>query len=169
MVELLRRWVLSPLVGERYVRDVAVAPEALVGRLRAALDVHPKRALGVLKVHAEWAGAVSAKGFTVWEKQQHATVATGTIRGRRGGSRVEAHIGLRRRSWVLIIVFFVLFVAASFGLLSRQEGMGMGPSGFSVAALGGLVTLSLFWSGALRQRAALKRFLNEVFKGPEPE
>ena len=168
MIELFRRWVLSPLVGERYVRDVAVAPEALVGRLQAAIVVRPRRALGVLKVHAEWTGLVAGKEFTVWEKQQHATVATGSIRGRRGGSRVEAHIRLRRRTWVLMIVFFVLFVLASIGLLSRQEGLGMGPTGFTVAALGAFVTLTLFWSGSLRQRAALKAFLNEVFRGPEP-
>ena len=168
MLELIRRWVLSPLVGEVYVREVAIAPEALVGRLQAAIAARPRRALGVLKVHAEWMGVVAGKEFTVWERQQHATVATGTIRGRRGGSRIEAHIRLRRRTWVLMCVFFVLFVAASIGLLSRQEGLGMSPGGFTVAALGAFVTLTLFWSGSLRQRAALKAFRNEVFRGPEP-
>ncbi len=167
-MDLARRWVLSPLIGEQYVRDVAVAPEALASRLRSAINTRPKRALGVLKVHAEWVGLVAGNDFAVWEKQQHATIATGRIRGRRGGSRVEAHIGVRRRTWVLMLVFFALFVLASIGLLSREEGLGLSPTGLAVAALGAFVTLTLFWSASLRQRAALKAFLNEVFRGPEP-
>jgi hypothetical protein len=167
VIEAVRNWAISPLVGEDYVRDVAVAPEALAVRLRAAVNVRPKRALGVLKVHAEWVGIVTGTEFVVWEKQQHATRAIGRIRARRGGSRVDARIEVTRRTWVLMIVFFALFVLASFGLLSREDGLGLGPTGLTVAALGGFVMLTLFWSASLRQRAALKAFLNEVLRAAE--
>lgn len=164
MLDLVRHWVVSPLFGEDYVREVDVAPEALVSRLRARINRPPKRALGVLKVSAEWVGKVSGNDFSVWEKQQHATLARGTIRGRRGGSRVDAHIGVRRRTWIMVVVFFALFVFGSYGLLQREEGMGLGPSGLAVAAIGIFVTLSLFWSASLRQRSALRAFLNDVFQ-----
>lgn len=168
MIDAIRRWALSPLVGERYVRDIDVAPEALLGRLRSAINQRPKRALGVLKVSSEWIGVVAGNEFAVWERQQHATRATGKVRGRRGGSRVEAHIGITRRTRVLTIVFVTLFVVAGLGLLSQEGSMGIGPSGLAVVALGTFVTLTLFWSASLRQRAALRAFLNEVFRAPGP-
>lgn len=163
------RWAITPLVAERYVRDIAVAPEALAIRLRTAINRRPKRMFGVLKVSAQWVGVVSGTEFIVWEKQQHATRATGRIRGRRGGSRVEADITLTRRTRMLAVVFFGLFAVAAIGILAREGGLGFGPGGLAVAALGALVTLSLFWSAALRQRAALRAFLNEIFKETGPE
>lgn len=165
---MLRRWTLAPLVGERYVRDVDVAPEALASRLRSALSTRPKRMFGVLKVTAEWVGLVAGNEFVVWERRQHATRATGAIHRRRGGSRIEAHIGLTRRTRVLTVVFFALFIVAALGYLSREDSLGLGPSGLAVAATGVLVTLTLFWSASLRQRAALRAFLNEVFREREP-
>lgn len=162
MIRSVRRWVLAPLVGEDYVLDVAAAPEALASRLRSAISTRPKRALGVLKVSAEWVGIVAGNEFVVWEKQQHATRAIGKIHGRRGGSRVEVRIEVTRRTWILITVFFGLFMFASAGLLTREEGLGVGPAGLTVAALGAFVTLSLFWSASLRQRAALRAFLSAV-------
>jgi hypothetical protein len=167
VLNVVRDWTIGPLVGEDYVRDVPVAPEALASRLRSAVNVQPKRLLGVLKVHAEWIGIVAGMEFVVWEKRQHATRAVGRIRPRRGGSRVEARIAVTRRTWVLMGVFFALFVVASIGLLSRQDGLGLGPTGLTVAALGGFVMLTLFWSASLRQRAALKAFLNEVLGAAE--
>jgi hypothetical protein len=167
VLELVRDWFIAPLVGEDYVRDVPVAPEALASRLRSAVNVPPKRVLGVLKIHPEWIGIVAGTEFVVWERRQHATRAVGKIRGRRGGSRVEARIAVTRRTWVMMAIFFALFVLASIGLLSRQEGLGLGPTGLTIAALGGFVTLSLFWSASLRQRAALKAFLNEVLRADE--
>ncbi len=168
MIEELSRWAISPLVGERYVHDIPVAPEALASRLRGAINNRPKRMFGVLKVSAEWVGVVSGNEFVVWERRQHATRAIGTIRGRRGGSRVEAHITLTRRTRILTVVFFALFVVASLGILAREGGPGVGPEGLTIAAVGALVTLTVFWSASLRQRAALKAFLNEVFREREP-
>jgi len=162
----LRQWALSPLIGESYVREVDVAPEALMGRLRAIVNHQPKRIFGVLKVGPHWVGSLSADEFVVWEKQQHATRAEGRIRRRRGGSRVEAHIGVTRRTRILTVVFFLLFVVGAIGILAREGSLGLAPTGFTVAAVGAVVTLTLFWASALRQRAALRAFLNEVFAAP---
>lgn len=166
MIVSVLRWLLSPLTGEDYVRDVPVAPEALVNRLRATVNRPPKRALGILKVGPHWVGVVTGREFAVWERQQHALRAVGTIRARRGGSRVQARLVITRRTWILMAALFVLFVFGSFGLLTRPDGIGLGPTGLSIAALGGLVMLTVFWSSSLRQRAALKAFLNEVFAQP---
>lgn len=163
MLVELQRWALSPLVGEQYERDVDVAPEALLARLRKTINQPPKRVFGVLKVSDHWVGVVSGTEFVVWEKQQHATRAEGRIRGRRGGSRVEAHIGVTRRTRILTVVLFVLFVVAAIGTLSREGSLGLTPAGFAVAAVGAIVTLTLFWASALGQRAALRAFLNGVF------
>ena len=159
----------SPLIGERYLRDIPIAPEALSSRLRAAINNRPRRMFGVLKVGSEWVGVVAGNEFVVWEKQGHATRATGRIKGRRGGSRVEAVIAVTGRTRILTVVFFALFVIASLGLLAREEGLGIGPSGLAVAAVGAFVTLTLFWSASLRQRAALRAFLDGVFREREPE
>src|SRR3970040_873631 len=105
-------------LSEELVLDVAVAPEALASRLRSAIDQKPRRVLGVLKVSDEWIGVVDGNDFAVWERRQHATRAEGRIRGRRGGSRVEARIGLTRRSSVLLVVFFALFAVGARGILT---------------------------------------------------
>ncbi len=154
-------------LSEDYVLDVPVAPEALASRLRAAISVRPKRAFGVIKVHSEWVGLVGGKEFDVWERQQHATHARGRIIGRRGGSRVEARIGLTRRAGLLAVLFFALFAFVAVGFLGRPEGPGSGQASVGVAALGALAIAGLFWSYSLRQRAALRRFLNEVFRERE--
>jgi hypothetical protein len=168
VLDAVRRWTFAPLVGEDYVRDAPVAPEAIASRMRSLINTPPRRMLGVLKVRAEWAGVVAGTEFVLWEKRDHATRAVGRIRGRRGGSRVEAHIGVTRRTWVLMVVFFAMFALASFGLLTRIEGLGITPSGISVVALGALVMLTYFWTASLRQRAALKAVLNEVCRAAEP-
>jgi len=168
VIDVLRYWVVSPMTGEEFVRDVPVAPEALAARLRGSINKPPKRMLGVLKVTAEWIGVVAGNEFIVWEKRQHATRAVGRIQARRGGSRVQAHIGITRRTRILLLVFVVLFLAGSFGLLAREGGLGLGPAGLTVAAVGALFTLSIYWSASLRQRAALRAFLNDVFRERRP-
>lgn len=157
------RWPASLGLDEDYVIDVLAAPEALSERLRAAINTRPRRVLGVFKVRSEWIGAVAGNEFVVWEKQGHATRASGRIRGRRGGSRVEARISVTRRTRVLGVIFFALFAVAAGGLLAREEGLGGDPAGVVVAVAGGVATLVFFWSAALRQRAALRRFLSDVF------
>jgi hypothetical protein len=154
-------------LSEDFVLEVAVAPEALTSRLRASINQRPKRAFGVLKLTDEWVGVVEGTEFAVWERRQHATRAEGRIRGRRGGSRVEARIALTRRSTVLIVVFFALFMVGAVGSLTLPEGLGIAPSTLALAVAGGLLTLGLFWIGALRQRAALRAFLTDVFRERE--
>ena len=144
--------------------EVPLAPEALASRLRGRLNQRPKRALGILKVSSEWIGVVHGNEFAVWERRQHAMRAQGRIRGVRGGSRVEARIALTRRSAVMMAVFFVLFFAGAVGILSQPEGLGISPATLVIAVLAGIGTLLGFWIGSLRQRAALRAFLADVFR-----
>jgi hypothetical protein len=166
VIDDIRRWAVSPIVGEPYVREIDVAPEALTNRLRARLNAQPRRMFGVLKVRPEFVGLVSANEFVVWERRQHATRAVGRVRGRRGGSRVEAHIALTRRARALSVVFFALFLVVSVAMLLREGGIGIGPPGLAVLALGIALSLVLFYSASLGQRAALRRFLDAAFTPP---
>jgi hypothetical protein len=100
----------------------------------------------------------------VWERRQHATRAEGRIRRVRGGSRVEARIALTRRSAVMMVVFFVLFAVGAVGILSQPQGLGISPATLVLAVLAGFGTLLVFWVGSLRQRAALRAFLGDVFR-----
>lgn len=167
LIGVIRRWALGPIAGELYVRDVPVAPEAVAARLRSAIALRPKRAIGVLKVRPEWSGVVNGNEFTIWEKRERATRMVGRIKARRGGSRVEARLEVRRRTWALMALFYGLFAFTSLGLLRLETGMGVGASGLSLTALGGLVLLTLFWTSSMRQRALLKAFLGEVLRAAE--
>ncbi|MGH2376917.1 MAG: hypothetical protein ACRDGT_00385 [Candidatus Limnocylindria bacterium] len=151
-------------IAEDLVIEVPVAPEALASRLRSRLNQRPKRALGILKVSDEWIGVVHGNEFAVWERRQHAMRAQGRIRAVRGGSRVEARISLTRRSAVLMVVFFALFAVGAVGILSRPEGLGISPATLVLVGLAVLGTLLVFWVGSLRQRAALRAFLADVFR-----
>lgn len=154
-------------IAEDLVIEIPVAPEALASRLRTRLNQRPKRVLGVLKVSDEWIGVVHGSEFAVWERRRHAMRAQGRIRGVRGGSRVEARIALTRRSTALMVIFFVLFGVGAVGILSRPEGLGITPATLFLAVLAGFGTLLGFWIGSLRQRAALRAFLADVFR-PAP-
>ena len=154
-------------IAEDLVMEVPIAPEALASRLRGRLNQRPKRALGILKVSDEWIGVVHGNEFAVWERRQHAMRAQGRIRGVRGGSRVEARIALTRRAAVMTVVFFVLFAVGAVGVLSQPEGLGISPATLVIALLAGFGTLLVFWIGSLRQRAALRAFLADVFR-PAP-
>lgn len=151
-------------IAEDLVMEVPIAPEALASRLRNRLNQRPKRVLGVLKVSDEWIGAVHGSQFAVWERRQHAMRAEGRIRGVRGGSRVEARIALTRRSTVTMVVFFVLFGVGAVGILSQPEGLGISPATLFLVVLAGFGTLLVFYIGSLRQRAALRAFLADVFR-----
>lgn len=150
------------LFGEDYVRDIDVAPEGVASRLRGAINLKPKRVLGLLKVSSEFIGVVAEGEFAVWERSGHATQARGLIRPRRGGTRVEARIGLRQRTLVLGAVFFALFALIAYQLITSAEAPG-GPAAVVFAVVAAAFTAWLFWSASLRQRAALRRFLDEVF------
>lgn len=151
-------------IAEDLVIEISVAPEALTSRLRGRLNRPPKRVLGILKVSDEWIGVVHGNQFAVWERRQHAMRAQGRIRGVRGGSRVEARIALTRRSSVMMVIFFVLFAVGAVGILSQPEGLGISPATLVLAVLAGFGTLLVFYVGSLRQRAALRVFLADVFR-----
>lgn len=151
-------------IAEDLVIEAPLAPEALASRLRGRLDQKPKRAFGVLKVTDEWIGSVNGNEFTVWERRQHAMRARGRIRGVRGGSRVEARIALERRSAVMLTLFLALFAVGAIGILTQPRGLGVSPATLALAVIAGLATLLVFWIASLRQRAALRRFLADVFR-----
>lgn len=144
--------------------DVPAAPEAVTSRLLSSINAPPRRALGVLKVNAEWVGFVNGDEFAVWERAGHATRASGKILRRRGGTRVEARIELTRWTWILLAVIFALFVFVASGLLRAEGGQTLNASGILIAAAGALATVSFFWWAARRQRSELRRFLDSVFR-----
>lgn len=156
-----------PLLEEEYVRDIEVAPDHLLGLLRAELAKRPRRMFGVLKQGDEFIGVVEAGEFAVWERQQHATRAVGRVRGRRGGSRIEARIGVTRRTRVLMVIFFVLFGLGAYGVLLRGEGLRADATGIGFAIAAGVATLVMFWVVSLRQRARLRGFMDRVFRVPQ--
>lgn len=154
------------LIGfsEDLLIEAPIAPEALASRLRSRLGQKPRRAFGVLKVTDEWVGAVQGNEFTVWERRNHAIRARGRIRGVRGGSRVEARVALQRRSAVMLVIFLAVFAVGAIGILTQPRGLGISPGTLVLVVGAGVTTLLVFWVASLRQRAALRAFLADVFR-----
>lgn len=150
-------------LGEDYVLEVAIAPEGALAKLRSAINKRPQRAFGVIKIAPEWVGVVRGTEFEIWERRQHATHAHGRVRGRHGGSRIEARIELTRRARVLTVLFFVLFVLAAIGLAGLPDSRALDATSLLVVVLGGATLAGLYWTASIRQRSALRRFIAEVF------
>lgn len=87
--------------------------------------------------------------------------------GRRGGTRLEMRFVIAPRTWVLIVLLALLYVAASYGVLQQAEGPAI-PLPKVLIPLGGAVALTaIFGLGALRQRAALRSFVDDLFRDVE--
>ena len=151
-----------PLFGpDTLVLDVRIAPEGVRARLARSINRPKKRALGLFKMENEYLGRVREHEFEIWERGQHAVHARGRVRGRRGGTRIEARFVLPARTRVLLPVFFALYLTVALGIALRD------PRDLAaktvVAALGALLIGAIFALGAARQRADLRTFLERVF------
>lgn len=143
--------------------DVAIAPEGALARVTAAINRPKKRAFGIFKNQNEYVGVVGSDEFEIWERQQRAVHALGSIRGRHGGSRLEVRFGVGRRTPVLIVVFFVLYTAAALGISQLGPEPDLSAAEFAVAAAGAAMLAALFAVSASRQRADLQAFIERLF------
>src|SRR6185503_11902321 len=110
----------------------------------------------------EYVGVVDGRSFEIWERQQRAIHAFGQVTAVTGGGRIDVRLFTPPRTRILLGVFFALYLLAGLGITSG------GPDGLS----GGDVVLvvvaaafvgAVFWLTAARQRALLRRFIEELF------
>jgi hypothetical protein len=143
--------------------DIAIAPAGATAKIASAINRPKKRAFGVLKTENEYVGFTRDDTFEVWERQGRAIHGLGTIRGRRGGSRVEVRLVLPRIRKIVIGVFFVLYVLVAVGIATQPPGADISVEELAVAVGGGVLLAAIFRAGAARQRADLRRFLERTF------
>lgn len=142
--------------------DVAVAPEAALARLEAAINQRPQRAFGVLKTQNEFVGAIAQDRFEVWERRQRAVHAVGLARRRGRGARIEARFVIPPLTRALLVLFFALYVVVVVGIASQPPDSGLSTQELVIAAIGAAVTGGLFYGAARRQRTDLAVFLDTV-------
>ena len=143
--------------------DVAIAPTGAMAKIAAAINRPKKRAFGVLKTENEYVGFTRDDRFEIWERQGRAVHGVGTIRGRRGGSRIQVRLVLPRIRKIVIGVFFVLYVLAAAGIATQPPRPDIGIEEVAIAVGGAVVLAAIFGAGAARQRADLRRFLEQTF------
>src|SRR5258705_8106137 len=150
-------------MSEDWSLDVAIAPAGGLQRIASAINRPKKRAFGVLKTENEYVGFIRDDTFEIWERQGRAIHGLGTIRGRRGGSRVEVRLVLPRIRKIVIAVFFVLYVLVAAGIATQPPGTDISVAELAIASGGGALLAVIFTAGAARQRADLQRFLEQTF------
>jgi hypothetical protein len=143
--------------------DVAIAPASALAKLASAINRPKKRAFGVLKTQSEYVGFVRDDTFEVWERQGRAIHALGTIRGRRGGSRVEVRLVLPRIRKIIIGIFFGLYALVAAGIATQPPRTDIGIEEVAIAVGGAVLLAAIFAASAARQRADLRRFLEQTF------
>lgn len=151
-----------------WVLDLGIAPDAALMRITGAINRPKKRAFGIFKNENEYVGVVASGEFEIWERQQRAVHALGSISGRPGGSRLEVRFGVGRRTPVLIVLFFVLYTAAALGISQLGQDPTLSAAEFAVAAAGAAMLAALFAAAAIRQRADLRAFIEGTFADLPP-
>ena len=144
--------------------DLAIAPDGARQLIAAAINRPKKRAFGVLKTENEYVGFVRDDVFEIWERQGRAIHMLGTIRGRRGGSRVEIRLVLPRIRKILVGVFFALYALAAAGIAMLPPGVDISAPEIAVAFAGAALLAAIFVGAAAKQRADLRRLLDGTFK-----
>jgi hypothetical protein len=143
--------------------NVAIAPAGAMAKIASAINQPKKRAFGVLKTENEFVGFIRDDTFEIWERQKRAIHGRGTIRGLRGGSRIEMRLAPRRPTKVLVVTFFALYALVAVGIATQPPRPDIGIEEVAIA-LGGAVLLAvIFAAGAAQQRADLQRFLERTF------
>jgi hypothetical protein len=150
-------------MSDEWVLDVAIAPAGAMARIASAINQPKKRAFGVLKTESEYVGFMRDDTFEIWERQGRAVHGLGTIRGRRGGSRIQVRLVLPRIRKIVIGVFFLLYVLVAAGIATQPPKPDIGIEELAIAVGGALLLAAIFAAGAARQRADLRRFLEQTF------
>ena len=99
--------------------DVAIAPAGAMAKIAYAINRPRKRAFGVLKTENEFVGFAHDDTFEIWERQKRAIHGRGTIRGLRGGSRIEMRLAPRGPTKILVGTFFVLYALVAAGIATQ--------------------------------------------------
>lgn len=149
-------------------RDLAIAPDAALARINLAINRPKKRAFGVFKLQNEYVGVVTTDAFEIWERQRRAVHAVGSVRGQRGGTRLEVRYGIGKRTPALIAVFFVLYVAVALGLSRLEPEPAISVSELVAALVGAASLAAIFAVSAGRQRADLQAFIDRLFADVRP-
>jgi len=144
--------------------DLAIAPDGARQRIAAALNRPKKRAFGVLKTQNEYVGFIREDTFEIWERQGRAIHALGTIRGRRGGSRVETRFVLPSFRKLLVGLFFALYALVAAGIATQPPGTDISAPEIVIALAGAGLLAAIFAASAEKQRTDLRRFLDGIFK-----
>ena len=143
--------------------DVAIAPPGAMAKIASAINRPKKRAFGVLKTENEFVGFTHGDTFEIWERQKRAIHGRGTVRGRRGGSRIEMRIAPRGVTKVLVGVFFALYALVAAGIATQPPRPEIGIEEVAIAVGGALLLAVIFAASAAQQRADLQRFLERTF------
>jgi hypothetical protein len=144
-------------------RDLAIAPDAALARINLAINRPKKRAFGIFKLHDEFIGVVTTDAFEIWERQRRAVHALGSVRGQRGGARLEVRYGMGKRTPMLVAVFFVLYTAVAVGISRLEPEPAISAGEITVAFAGAAALAAIFVASAARQRANLQGFIQRLF------
>ena len=143
--------------------EVAIAPAGAMAKIAAAINQPKKRAFGVLKTENEYVGFLHDGTFEIWERQGRAIHGFGTIRGRRGGSRIEIRFAMTRFTKAVVGLFFILYAFAAAGIATQPPRTDIGMEEVAIALVGAAALAVLFAVSASQQRAQLRRFVDQVF------
>jgi len=150
-------------MASAWTLDIAIAPEAALARVNVAINRPKKRAFGIFKLQNEYVGVVGSGEFEIWERQKRAVHALGSVRGRRGGSRLDVRFGVGKRTPALIAVFFVIYAAVAIGISRLEPDPAITVAELAVAAVGAAILVAIFATSAARQRADLATFIDRLF------
>jgi hypothetical protein len=143
--------------------DIAIAPAGAMAKIASAINQPKKRAFGVLKTENEFVGFTHNDTFEIWERQKRAIHGRGTVRGLRGGSRIEMQLAPRRVTTILVGVFFVLYALVAAGIATQPPRPEIGFEEIAIAVGGAVLLAAIFAASAAQQRTDLQRLLERTF------
>jgi hypothetical protein len=146
------------------VLDLGIAPDAAVARIGAAMNLPKKRALGIFKTRNEYVGFIREDLFEIWERQGRAVHAVGTVRARRGGTRLTVRTAVPGRTRVLIGLFFVLYAVAAVGIATQTPSPAVTLEELVIGLGGAGVLMAGFGASARKQSAELRDLVEAVFR-----
>ncbi len=150
-------------MSDEWSLDLGIAPDGALARIVASINRPRKRAFGVLKTENEYVGFIRDDTFEIWERQGRAIHGRGTVRGRRGGTRVELRLGLRGITKVLVGLFFALYAVVAAGIATQPPSADVSVQEVVITLAGAVLLAAIFAAGAARQRADLQRFVERTF------
>jgi hypothetical protein len=144
------------------VLDVAAAPGAVLGKVKATINRREGRLFGVIKTKKEFVGLVFDEGFEIWERQQRAIHLVGLVRAQPGGTRVELRYALAPVTRVVTVLFFLLYFLGTIGLSLREPDPAVSVTELVAIMLGAAILSGGFAYAARRQRADVEAFVARI-------